>query len=59
MISFQSIPVAGETQESPAQDPGRIEAILDAIDAMDLVERLQQYRWTGRQGYPLWAMWRA
>ena len=32
---------------------------LDAVDATALLDRLQTYRPTGRQGYPLNALWRA
>ena len=38
------------------QDIGRI---LDGLDAEPLLERLNDYRWTGRKGYPPEAMWRA
>ena len=31
---------------------------LDAMNATDLLKRLRSYRWTGRPGYPLKAMWR-
>lgn len=36
-----------------------ISAILDSVDATALLERLEEYRPTGRQGYPLAALWRA
>ena len=58
MTTFQSTSADAERQAIPVQDPGRLEAILDGVDDTALVERLQQYRWTGRQGYPLCAMWR-
>ena len=32
---------------------------LDAVDATELIDRLQSYRPTGRQGYSLTALWRA
>ena len=34
-------------------------AILASLDDRPLLQRLQEYRWTGRQGYPLRALWRA
>ena len=46
-----------------SQDPGDEYAffrlILDEIDVSDLVQRLEEYRWTGRQGYSPESMWRA
>ena len=47
----------------PAQRPksgyGFLRAVLDGIDDVPLLDRLQQYRQTGRPGYSLRAMWRA
>ena len=34
-------------------------ALLDGLDDGPLLEALQAYRWTGRKGHPLRAMWRA
>ena len=45
-----------------ADSPSRLadlEAILDALDGSAVLAMLQQYRPTGRQGYPLRALWRA
>ena len=43
-----------------AQDAlGELAAILSRLDDAALLARLQDYRWTGRQGYPLKALWRA
>ena len=36
-----------------------IESIFEQIDASELIERLEQYRWTGRLGYGPESMWRA
>jgi transposase len=36
-----------------------IESIFEQIDASELIERLEQYRWTGRLGYSPDSMWRA
>ena len=36
-----------------------IEAALDSIDDSTILATLQAYRWTGRQGYTLSALWRA
>ena len=33
--------------------------VLDEIDASEILERLAQYRWTGRKGYSPESMWRA
>ena len=59
MTLFQSSTDRSGPQGSPSRDPGRVETILDAVDATSVLERLQEYRWTGRQGYPLRTMWRA
>lgn len=47
------------TQDTTALGLDELQHILDAIDASDLVDRLQAYRWTGRRGYPLEGMLRA
>ena len=36
-----------------------LETVLDGLDDDLLLDILQNYRWTGRQGYSLRAMWRA
>ena len=36
-----------------------IESIFEQIEASELIERLEQYRWTGRAGYSPESMWRA
>ena len=36
-----------------------IESIFEQIDASELLERLDEYRWTGRRGYSPESMWRA
>ena len=36
-----------------------LSVILDAVDATQLIERLQAYRWTGRKGYSQKSLWRA
>ena len=38
---------------------GQLEAIFASLDDSALLARLQEYRPTGRQGYPLKALWRA
>ena len=43
-----------------AQDAlGELAAILSRLDDAALLARLQDYRWTGRQGYSLKVLWRA
>ena len=45
---------------SRAQDAhGELAAVFANLDDAALLARLQEYRWTGRQGYPLKALWRA
>ena len=36
-----------------------VKAVLDSVDVTDLLDRLWKYRWNGRPGYPLEALWRA
>ena len=36
-----------------------LQAILDSVDASAILAILWQYRWNGRPGYPLAALWRA
>lgn len=36
-----------------------IELIFEQIDASELLQRLDEYRWTGRRGYSPESMWRA
>ena len=38
---------------------GELAAVFDILDDAALLDRLQQYRPTGRQGYPLLALWRS
>ena len=38
---------------------GFLAAVLDGLEANALLSRLQEYRHTGRPGYPVRAMWRA
>ena len=45
---------------TPAQDHlGELAAIFSSLDDAALLARLPEYRPTGRQGYPLKALWRA
>ena len=58
-------PVASPNyRQRPADPPTpahlrEIAAALDTFDDAALIKRLKQYRWTGRPGYPLRALWRA
>ena len=36
-----------------------LQAVFDVLDDADIIARLRAYRPTGRQGYPLLALWRA
>ena len=49
-VSWASRPVQGIF--------GELAAVFDILDDAALLYRLQQYRPTGRQGYPLLALWR-
>lgn len=40
-------------------DINHVAAILNAVDPSAIIERLKQYRTTGRKGYPLIALWKA
>ena len=45
---------------TPTQDYlGELSAVFSSLDDVALLARLQEYRPTGRQGYPLKALWRA
>ena len=45
---------------TPAQDHlGELAAVFSSLDDVTLLARLQDYRPTGRPGYPLKALWRA
>ncbi len=58
MGTSQSIQLTRDTQ-APSLAVSELESALSLIDTSELLERLQEYRWTGRPGYPLFAMWRA
>lgn len=58
MADADSTP-SGPTCHIPRSGYGFLAAILDGLDDQPLLDALQQYRHTGRQGYPLRAMWRA
>ena len=49
------------TGVAPAQCPrvAELRAVFDILPDEPLIQRLRAYRWTGRQGYPLRALWRA
>ena len=46
-------------QRPPKGGYGFLSAILDGIEDAPLLDRLQEYRRTGRPGFPIRAMWRA
>ena len=52
------LPVVGKVRALKPQAPAQLAETLDAVDATELLDRLQSYRPTGRQGYPLRALWR-
>ncbi len=58
---FQVVPFKPSTGYDPAQPPriAELRAIFDRLEDQSIIDRLQKYRPTGRQGYSLWAMWRA
>ena len=43
----------------PQDSYSELAAVFDSLDDVALLERLQQYRWTGRKGYSPKALWRA
>ena len=47
------------TGQPPKRGYGFLAAILDGLNDQPLLDRLQEYRRTGRPGYPIKAMWRA
>ena len=51
------------SRRSQSQDPGDeyafFRSILNEINVSELIQRLEEYRWTGRQGYSPESMWRA
>ena len=51
--------LSGVRANRPKEVPASLPETLDAIDPTELLDRLQSYRPTGRQGYPLNALWRA
>ena len=53
------IPPSGIPRQVPRGGYEFYRRVLDEIDASELLERLAQYRWTGRQGYSPESMWRA
>ena len=57
MTATQSIEAADAIQASPTLR--ELESILQAIDTAPIIDRLEEYRWTGRQGYSLEGMLRA
>lgn len=53
-------PTAGYQSSPPAKSGYRfLAAILDGLNDQPILDTLQQYRHTGRPGYPVRAMWRA
>ena len=58
----QEHPIPTRPRSQPAKRPSDYEnlrAILDSIDADELIDVLDRRRWNGRPGYPQRAMWRA
>ena len=51
--------LAGVRAMKPRGVPTQLPETLDAVDASALLDKLRAYRPTGRQGYPLRALWRA
>ena len=46
-------------RKAPIGASPELSAVLDTVDGTTVLARLQQYRPTGRRGYPLRALWRA
>ena len=57
MASSHSIRLSRDTQHSEGLSDA--EAVLDLVDPSTLIEKLWAYRWNGRPGYSLNALWRA
>lgn len=46
-------------EQDPQASATDVDSLFDTIDEAPVIRRLQQYRLTGRKGYPLVALWRA
>ena len=58
-VTDSTCPIAPNQSVQPAKSGyGFLAATLDGLDDQPILDALQQYRLTGRQGYPLRAMWR-
>ena len=59
VLVMLNLPSRHSPPQGPGQQFGFFQAILDEIDASELLQRLNEYRWTGRKGYSPESMWRA
>ena len=54
-----TVPSRHISSQDAGDDYAFFQSVLDEIDASELLQRLAEYRWTGRQGYSPESMWRA
>ena len=59
MLNIMRPPAGRQPGDPGVPDFGLIGTILDELRCDELIERLEDYRWTGRPGYAPEVMWRA
>ena len=59
MLNIMPPPAGRQPGDPGVPDFGLIGTILDELHCDELIERLEDYRWTGRPGYAPEVMWRA
>ena len=59
MLNIMPLPAGRQPGDPGVPDFGLIGTILDELHCDELIERLNDYRWTGRAGYRPGVMWRA
>ena len=59
MLNIKPPPEGRQPERTGVPDFGLIGTILDELHCDELIERLNEYRWTGRPGYAPEVMWRA
>lgn len=59
MVAINLTPAKGGLQPLAGNDRDHLAEVLDSVDASSILHTLQRYRWTGRKGYSLSALWRA
>ena len=59
MFNITSSPASRQPGNEAISDFGLIGNILDELRHDELIAKPNEYRWTGRRGYPPAVMWRA